>query len=87
MRLVWHYLARGRTLSSTRSPEQLAALRIDTIQRIDAIRDETRYLPKKSKLCDWCEYKAFCPAWHDDPAPPPARTKPSEGAGVQLSLL
>jgi len=60
-RLVWHYVAKNRTCSSTRMPEELAALREKTIQRIDEIEATTIFPPKKIALCNWCEYKDRCP--------------------------
>jgi putative RecB family exonuclease len=27
--------------------------------------------PKTSKLCDWCDYREFCPAWGGTPPPLP----------------
>jgi putative RecB family exonuclease len=66
MRLVWHYLASGRTLVSIRTPDQLRRLREDVIQLIGRIEQATaeRALPPRvSPLCSWCEYKPVCPAW------------------------
>jgi len=60
-RLVWHYVAKNRTHSSTRTPEALRALRDSTIARIDEIRSTTVFAPKKIALCAWCEYKSRCP--------------------------
>lgn len=60
-RLVWHYVAKNRTCSSTRRPEELAALRETTMQRIDEIEATTSFAPKKIALCNWCEYKDRCP--------------------------
>ncbi len=60
-RLVWHYVAKNRTHSSTRTPEELRALRDSTIARIDEIRSTTVFAPKKIALCAWCEYKSRCP--------------------------
>jgi putative RecB family exonuclease len=60
-RLVWHYVAKNRTQSSTRTPEELRTLRDSTIARIDEIRSTTVFPPKKIALCPWCEYKSRCP--------------------------
>jgi putative RecB family exonuclease len=60
-RLVWHYVAKNRTCSSVRGPEELAVLRETTIQRIDEIEAATDFPPKKIALCNWCEYKDRCP--------------------------
>jgi len=60
--LVWHYLASDRVRTSERSPEQLEALRRETIERIDAAESETEYAPKTGPLCRWCEYNDRCEA-------------------------
>jgi len=62
-RLVWHYVAKDVTRISTRTPEDLDALRRTTISRIDEIRTATDYPPRKSALCGWCEYREICPAF------------------------
>lgn len=62
VRLVWHYLASNQVRTSSRTPEQLEALREETIALIDRIRVETRYEPKTGPLCRWCEYNDICPA-------------------------
>lgn len=92
VRLVWHYLARGIVRQSQRSPEQLQALRHSTIAVIDRIRDETAFEPKKSRLCDWCEFKKLCPAWNPDAVLPEPVEQRAEAAresdpAEQLSLL
>jgi len=67
VRLVWHYLAHGRHLRSTRTPESLDRLRHDTLGLIAHIDRATRredFPAVRSRLCDWCDYRAVCPAWH-----------------------
>jgi putative RecB family exonuclease len=89
VRLVWHYVVSDQTRSSTRSPEQREALREETVRTIDRIRSEADWAPKKSALCDWCEYRTYCPAFGGTrPAPTTAQT-PSEAGGdeEQLALL
>ena len=91
MRLVWHYVAKGITRTSERSEAQLDQLRHQTIERIDEIQLERAYPAKKSRLCDWCEYRSICPVFQEaaapanEDAPPPARPLPPPGG--QLSLL
>jgi len=63
VRLVWHYLQAGHTLTSSRSPEQLAELRARTIEGIERVLREERFAPKPGPLCGWCEYQALCPAF------------------------
>ncbi len=63
IRLVWHYLQQNRKLTSTRTPEQLRYLSEDTMSVVDRINDETEFKPKRSALCDWCEYNDRCPIY------------------------
>ncbi len=72
MRLVWHYLARGQTRTSSRTPEQLDTLRRDTIALIDEIEATTDFPAQKSNLCNWCEYKKICPAFDGVPPESPS---------------
>ena len=79
MRLVWHYLTFGATRVSTRTPEQLDALRAaigDLVQRIES---EERFEARPSALCDWCEYRDACPAARGKPkaAVEPAAAQPA----------
>jgi putative RecB family exonuclease len=62
VRLVWHYLLRDQVRVSTRTPEQLDALRADTMGLIDRIESEREYAPQPSALCTWCEFNDVCPA-------------------------
>jgi putative RecB family exonuclease len=89
VRLVWHYVVSDQTRSSTRSPEQRQALRDQTTRSIDRIRSEADWAPKKSGLCDWCEYKPYCPAFGGTrPAPSAAPSPPgASGEDEQLALL
>jgi putative RecB family exonuclease len=63
MRLVWHYLQQDRKLTSTRTPEQLRYLSEDTMSVVDRISTETEFKPRRSALCDWCEYNGRCPIY------------------------
>jgi len=94
-RLVWHYVAKNQTRTSTRTPEQLIALRSSTIERIDEIQRATDFPPRKTALCNWCEYKARCPLFSTaDPKPSSPSEAPSTTSGPksaspsgQLDLL
>jgi putative RecB family exonuclease len=82
-RLVWHYLARGQIRTSTRSPEALQALRENVIALIDEIEATREFPARRGNLCNWCEYKGYCPAFggelpeHLRPTTP--RPSPSKG--------
>lgn len=61
--LVWHFLAFDTEIRSTRSNEQLQKLKEQTIDLIKEIESKESFEPKKSALCDYCEYKKICPVW------------------------
>jgi putative RecB family exonuclease len=96
IRLVWHYLAKGQIRTSTRTPEQLDALRSETLGLVEKIEAETDWSATKNKLCNWCEYRDVCPAWGASETTPPrpgataaaAETKqPGPQPGGQANLL
>lgn len=70
VRLVWHYVVPDQVRVSTRSEAQRAALREETAQAIDLIRSEREWAPRPSGLCDWCEFRAHCPAFGAAVRPP-----------------
>lgn len=45
-------------------------------QAIETAAQTGDWRPSKSKLCDWCDFRALCPAWGGTPPPLP------EGAAV-----
>jgi putative RecB family exonuclease len=63
--LIWHYLRFDQAICSTRTADQLAALRHETIAVITDIesrgRDADCFPTKESRLCDYCEYQVVCP--------------------------
>lgn len=61
VRLVWHYVRHGRSLTSRRSPQERAALRDELAALIAAIKHDHDFAPQKTALCDWCEYRDLCP--------------------------
>jgi putative RecB family exonuclease len=66
VKLVWHYLAADKKITSTRTAADLQSLERDVIEAIHRIEQETalgRWDVKVSRLCEWCEYKPICPAW------------------------
>jgi putative RecB family exonuclease len=88
IRLVWHYLARDRTCTSTRTPEQLEALQRETVELIDRIQAETDFPAQKNNLCPWCEYRDICPAFgHTPPPSREAASVESTAGAAQLNLL
>lgn len=61
VRLIWHYVAFGMEMRSSRTPEQLEALKEETMRLIDRIEAETAFAPNESALCGWCSYWDLCP--------------------------
>src|SRR3989338_144661 len=63
IRLVWHFLAFDKEMSSERTEEQLESLKKEVIKLIELIEAESKFPPKVSTLCDWCEFQSICPEW------------------------
>lgn len=61
VRLIWHYLTFDTEIHSSRTPDQLLQLRKTTLELIQRIETDRRFLPKGGPLCDWCDYQSFCP--------------------------
>jgi putative RecB family exonuclease len=40
-------------------------------QAIRAAEEAREWLPNRSRACDWCSFKAYCPAWGGTPPPVP----------------
>lgn len=67
---------------------------VSTERKILALRDAiTRaadtgeFAPSPSRLCDWCSYKAMCPAWGGSPPPlPPRDTWPTSSNRVPIEV-
>ena len=63
VRLIWHYVRHGKDLESRRRPEELEALQSAIAALIEGIKRDHEFVPRKSGLCDWCEYRDICPLW------------------------
>jgi putative RecB family exonuclease len=61
IRLIWHYLAFDRTLTSTRTEPEIEQHRRQAIGVIHAIEAAKDFPPRESALCRWCEYRDICP--------------------------
>ncbi len=85
VRLVWHYLRHGKDIISTRGDEARESLRRELETLLRAIKNDHEFAPKKSALCDWCEYRDLCPYFRDEERlkriPPEKRGR---DAGVKL---
>lgn len=60
VRLIWHYLTFDTEIHSSRTPDQLHQLRKATLELIQSIEVDRRFLPKEGPLCDWCDYQGHC---------------------------
>jgi putative RecB family exonuclease len=60
--LVWHYVAFDQEVRSSRTPEQLAALREQVLAKVLEIEAQTEFPTSSGPLCDWCDYARLCPA-------------------------
>lgn len=63
VKLIWHSLLFNKEVISSRTEVQLDLLQKEVIDEIKKVEECTEFPPKKSALCDWCEYQAMCPAW------------------------
>jgi len=63
VRLVWHFLAFNKEVDSTRTDEELEALKKDVISLIEKIESDEKFEAKPSLLCEWCEFKPICKQW------------------------
>ncbi len=60
------YLGDGKILRYSPTESDLEATERKILAIWAAIREATasgQWLPKSSRLCDWCSYRALCPAW------------------------
>ncbi|MFQ5901294.1 MAG: RecB family exonuclease [Thermodesulfobacteriota bacterium] len=63
VRLIWHFLAFDKEVTSTRSIFDLNLLKEDVKSIIGRIKNTTSFAPVESPLCKWCEYRTICPIW------------------------
>ncbi|MBL7147837.1 MAG: PD-(D/E)XK nuclease family protein [Nanoarchaeota archaeon] len=61
IKLIWHFLAFDKELSSSRTDQELENLKKETLELIKGIEDCKEFSHKVSKLCDWCEFRNLCP--------------------------
>ena len=61
VKLVWHFVAHDKELISTRTKDELEAVRNQTIKLIDEIVVAKDFPAKESTLCRWCSYQEICP--------------------------
>lgn len=57
VKLIWHFLAHGKSIESSRTDEQLEKLRRETLALIKRIESTKEWPACGKKFCDWCSYK------------------------------
>jgi putative RecB family exonuclease len=62
-KLIWHYLLFNKQIESSRTKEQLMEIQSIAVDKIKAIEACKEFPPKKSALCDWCDFQQVCPLW------------------------
>lgn len=67
------YLGDGQTLRLTPTEEQLVATESTILAIRGAIQQAVHegFVPTPSRLCDWCSFKPWCPAFDGTPPPLP----------------
>jgi hypothetical protein len=83
--LVWHYLAHDVELRSRRRADDLAQVRAGVLELVKVVESDQEFRTAVGAHCDWCPYRAICPAWSHLVAAeqlPPQRF--AEDAGVRL---
>lgn len=89
VRLKWHYVRHGKTLTSVRDEAARAGLLEAVTKTIAAIKHDHEFQPNPGPLCDWCEYKDLCPVFaHPQKvaALPPAERKHDDGVKLVDAL-
>jgi putative RecB family exonuclease len=61
VKLIWHFVRFGKSITVEKTPEQLDEVKAEIARVISAIKADHEFVPKKSALCDWCEYRDLCP--------------------------
>lgn len=63
VRLRWHYVRHGATLTSVRDAAARERLLDDVAKTVAAIKHDHEFAPNPGPLCDWCEYRDLCPVF------------------------
>jgi putative RecB family exonuclease len=85
VRLKWHYVRHGKTLTSVRDAAAREALLQAVTKTISAIKHDHEFQPNPGPLCDWCEYKDLCPVFaHPQKVAALPRAERKHDDGVKL---
>jgi putative RecB family exonuclease len=89
VRLKWHYVRHGATLTSVRDADARARLLTDVSAVVAAIKHDHEFVPNPGPLCDWCEYRDLCPVFAHPvkvAALPPEERKRDDGVRLVNAL-
>lgn len=89
VRLKWHYVRHGKTLTSVRDAAARERLIGDVAKTIAAIKHDHEFAPNETPLCDWCEYRDLCPVYAHPlkvSALPPEERKKDDGVRLVGAL-
>lgn len=89
VRLKWHYVRHGKTLTSTRDAAARERLLADVAKTVAAIKHDHEFKTSRGPLCDWCEYRDLCPEFaHPEKvaALPPEERKRDDGVRLVDAL-
>lgn len=83
------YLSQPLAIIAEPSEQSLRGLKMRTSAIWTAVEkacDREDFRPKPSKLCDWCSYKAWCPAFGGVPSEAPSRLRDELPVGATAGL-
>ncbi|QBR94275.1 PD-(D/E)XK nuclease family protein [Nocardioides euryhalodurans] len=75
------YLGSGELIRYVPDEQDLLATerKVEAIWRAIVLATESRdWRPQRSRLCDWCSFKALCPEWGGTPPPLPEAAVPAD---------
>lgn len=64
--LVWHFLSHDEKICVRKTEDEMNKIRKELLTTIKKIEQDEKFLPNVSKLCDWCEFKKYCPAFRKE---------------------
>jgi putative RecB family exonuclease len=89
VRLKWHYVRHGKTLTSVRDSAAREGLLAEVAKTISAIKHDHEFKTNVGPLCDWCEYRDLCPEFAHPlkvAALPPEERKHDDGVRLVNAL-
>ena len=88
-RLQLLYLGSGETVSLDPDEADLLAMerKLEALwAAIERAYETGDWRPRPSRLCDWCDHQALCPAWGGTPPPLPEHADPAVSAADAATI-